>query len=228
MKRAVLLVICLLTLLLTGCQQTPKIEIIKPQEDTPIQSQTPLPNTQPSVSPEPLDLPSPTPKDTPGAEPVATPTPEPSPIGMSPNPTNTAEFYSSYANMVSFDPARGWAEFDYFDMLTGDDAVEWLVGEEGYTRADAEARVNDFADSEFIHKNTNHMLRTIDLKDVPLKLMFHDDGTMLTGAEPITSDVSDVFALYHLDESLLFDTFFFYIHVNADGEVTLVEQMYWP
>lgn len=217
MKKAVILFICLLMILLSACQQNPEIEVVKPSENEPAQSETQ--QTEPSV------MPASTPSDSPSPEPTIAPTPDPTP---SAEPTDTVEFYSSYAFMVSYDPANGLADFDYFVMLTGEDAVDWLVSEEGYTLADAQARVDDFADSEFILKNTNPLLRTIDLNDVDLKLMFHDDGTMLTGTNPITSDVSDVTALYHLDDTLLFDTFFFYIHVDSSGEVTLVEQVYWP
>lgn len=152
-------------------------------------------------------------------------TPASSVTGVS--PTNTVEMYSSYAHMVSYDPARGWADFDYFSMLRGDEAVDWLVEHEGYTRDDAQAMVNDFADSEFIEKNTNLQLRTIDLRSVALKLMYYPDGTMVSGAEPVVSTLNDLYDLYHLNPALVTDSFFYYITV-VNGEVTVVEQVYWP
>ena len=54
--------------------------------------------------------------------------------------------YTSYADLVSFDPETGIAKFDYFDMLRGDKAVAFLVASEGYTQAAAEELVENFAD----------------------------------------------------------------------------------
>ena len=141
--------------------------------------------------------------------------------------TTTVRMYSSYAHMVSYDPARGFADFDYFNMLKGQEAIDYLVEREGYERADAEALVNDFADSEFIEQNDNPLLRTIDLREIDLKLMYHPDGTMVTGATPIDSDLIDLYNLYHVDPDLVLDSFFYYVHVSG-GIVTMVEQVYWP
>lgn len=145
----------------------------------------------------------------------------------SPEPTNTPVMYSSYAHMVSYDPARGWADFDYFNMLTGDEAVQYLVDNEGYSLQDAQQLVDDFADSEFVCQNDNPQLRTINLQEVDLKMMYHSDGTMVTGATPIDSELIDLFDLYHVNPELVLDSFFYYITV-LDGEVVAVEQVYWP
>ncbi len=152
------------------------------------------------------------------AETTAMPTPT-----VTPGPV----MYSSYAHMVSYDPARGQADFDYFNMLRGDDAVQYLVDYEGYTVGDAQALVDDFADSEFVESNLNPQLRTIDLTVVDIKLMFYPDGTMLPGAEPVDSELIDLFDLYHVDPAKVLDYFFYYITV-VDGEVVTVEQVYWP
>ena len=135
--------------------------------------------------------------------------------------------YSSYAHMVSYDPVSGLADFDYFNMLKGDDAVQWLVNEEGYTLADAEAEVADYADSEFIEQNVNPQLRTFDLNDVALKLMYHSDGTLVSGAEPIDATISDLNALFAMDPDAVLSTHFYYVTVNA-GAVETVSQVYWP
>lgn len=142
-------------------------------------------------------------------------------------PSNSATLYTSYAFMKSFDPARGWADFDYFEMLRGDDAVQWLVDHEGYTLADAQDTVDNFADSEFITKNTNPVLRTIDLRELPLKLMYHPDGTMVDGANPIDATIGDLYALYEHDPELVLNSFFYFIEV-VGGNVVSVEQVYWP
>ncbi len=136
--------------------------------------------------------------------------------------------YSSYANLVAFDPATGVAKFDYFEMLKGDEAVDYLVEHEGYSEAEAQAQVDDFADSEFVKKNLSSDLRAIDIDDVSLKLMYQPTGTQVEGAENIPATASDFRAVYALDPSLLLDSFFFYIHADASGKVTLVEQVYWP
>lgn len=141
--------------------------------------------------------------------------------------TTTVPMYSSYAHMVSYDPARDFADFDYFNLLKGQDAIDYLVDHEGYTRTDAEALVNDFADSEFIEQNDNPLFRTIDLRDIDLKLMYHPDGTMVTDATPIDSELIDLYNLYHVNPDLVLNSFFYQVHVSGDI-VTMVEQVYWP
>jgi hypothetical protein len=170
-----------------------------------------------SAPPEATATPVATPALTPSATPAATPSPAPS----------GPEMYSSYAHLVSFDPDTGIAQFDYFDMLKGDEAAEYLVEHEGYTEADAQALVADFADSEFVEKNLNNQLRAIDIDEVSLSLMYQPSGAQVEGAEPVPSTASDFRAIYALDPSLLLDSFFFYIHVESDGHVSLVEQVYW-
>lgn len=167
------------------------------------------------------------------ATPPSTSAAAPSPVAKaSSEPTPTApsgpEMYSSYAHLVSFDPATGVAQFDYFDMLRGDEAADFLVEHEGYTQAEALSYVEDFADSEFVEKNLNNQLRAIDIDTVSLSLMFQPSGAQVEGAEPVPSTASDFRAIYALDPSLLLDSFFYYIHVEEGGHVSLVEQVYWP
>jgi hypothetical protein len=175
---------------------------------------------------EPTSTTEPTP--TSGADPTIEPTatPEITSEGET-GPINTAAMYSSYAYMVSYDPARGWADFDYFNLLQGDDAVQYLVDHEGYTLEDAQALVDDFADSEFICQNDNPQLRTVDLQEVDLKLMYYPDGTMVTDATSLDSELIDLYDLYHVDPDLVLDSFFYYITVVDDDPVA-VEQVYWP
>ena len=136
--------------------------------------------------------------------------------------------YSSYADLISFDPETGIAKFDYFDMLRGADAVKFLVDHEGYTQTAAQKMVDDFADSEFVKKNINPQLRAIDIDDVPLKLMVKPSGDPVDGAEPVSVTAKEFRAIYALNTSLLLESYFYYIHVDTDGNVTLVEQVYWP
>ena len=137
------------------------------------------------------------------------------------------DMYSSYAHLVSYDPARGSAEFDYFNILKGDEAVQWLVNNDGYSLAEAESLVNNFADSEFIEQNQNLQLRTIDLQNIELKLMYYPDGSMVPDAIPIDSELIDLYNLYHIDADLVLNSFFYYIEV-LDGTVNSVEQVFWP
>lgn len=222
MRKFVLLWTCLFLLaLLAACaaknaQDSPDGAV--PATSTPPVSLSPTASSAepiPSVSAPPVPS-SPVPSAT-----------EQEPTGMAPSPSNSAEIYSSYAHMVSFDPARGWADFDYFEMLRGEAAVKWLVEKEGYTQAAAQEEVDNFADSEFIEKNTNPQLRTIDLREIPLKLMYKPDGTMTDGATPIDGDLNDLFALYELDPTLVLDSFFYYIEAK-NGSAVSVSQVYWP
>ncbi len=165
------------------------------------------------------------------AGPSVSPTVSPT-ASLSPSPTGetsapTASLYSSYAYMVSFDPSTGKAKFDYFDMLRGKEAIQWLVQQESYTQAAAKEKVDNFADSEFIEKNVNKQLRTIDLKTVPLQLMYTADGKLVSGAESIKADIDDLKALYAKNKDAVLKTHFYYIQVKS-GKVVLVNQVYWP
>ena len=136
--------------------------------------------------------------------------------------------YSSYADLISFDPETGIAKFDYFDLLRGDEAIKFLVDHEGYTKTAAEDLVENFADSEFVKKNTNTQLRAIDIDDVPLKLMVKPSGEPVDGAESITTTAANFRAIYAINTSLLLESYFYHVTVDDDGKVTLVEQVYWP
>ena len=196
---------------------------------------TPTPTSTPSPTvtdtPAPTTAPTVTPAATPVAEtaaPAATMAATAAPIAApSPTPKGPA-MYSSYADLISFDPETGIAKFDYFNMLRGADAVKFLVDHEGYTQTAAQKMVDDFADSEFVKKNTNPQLRAIDIDDVPLKLMVKPSGDPVDGAEPISVTAKEFRAIYSLNTSLLLESYFYYIHVDTDGNVTLVEQVYWP
>jgi len=153
------------------------------------------------------------------ASPTATATPTPMQAGPA--------MYSSYADLVSFDPNTGVAQFDYFEILRGQKAVDHLVQYEGYSRADAQARVADFADSEFVKKNLSKHLRAIDVDQVPLRLMFRPDGKHVPDVTPVAATASDFRAVYAHDPELLTYSYFFYIHAEKDGRVSLVEQVYW-
>lgn len=146
-----------------------------------------------------------------------------------PAPTfvNPESMYSSNAHMVSFDPATGWAEFDYFDILRGQDAIDWLVAQEGYTVAEAEAEVNDYADGEYVYKNVNPQLRTADMDAVSITMMYEADGTQVNGAETVALTYSEFLALYTAHPDLVVDgVFFFYVTVTG-GVITSVDQVYW-
>ena len=195
---------------------------------------TPTPTSTPSPAvtdtPAPTAAPTATPTATPVAE-TATPTATVATAAPTAAPSPTTKgpaMYSSYADLISFDPETGIAKFDYFDMLRGADAVKFLVDHEGYTQSAAQKMVDDFADSEFVKKNINPQLRAIDIDDVPLKLMVKPNGDPVDGAEPVSVTAKEFRAIYALNTSLLLESYFYYIHVDTDGNVTLVEQVYWP
>ncbi len=146
---------------------------------------------------------------------------------------NTATMYSSYALLKSFDPETGLAKFDYFDMLTGQDAIDWLVNNEGYTQAEAEEEVNNYMDGEFFMKNINPQLRTVDLVVTPLKAIHYADGSQ-TATWPDSESISyeDFIALYELEKvdpdgiSYVMKGLFYWVTVE-DDVVTEVKQVYW-
>ena len=146
---------------------------------------------------------------------------------------NKAAMYSSFALLSSFDPVTGLAEFDYFDMLLGQDAIDWLVSHEGYTQADAEDTVNNFVDGEFVMKNANPQLRTVDLSVTPLKAIYYADGSQTATwpeSEPIT--FTDFVALYEFEKvgedgiTYVTGNMFYYITIVND-KVTEVKQVFW-
>jgi len=136
--------------------------------------------------------------------------------------------YSSYAYMVSFDPSTGWAEFDYFDQLVGEEAVAWLVEHEGYSETEAQEIVDDFADPEFVEKNTNPQLRAIDLSAVPVRMLEYPFGYEFA-PDPggVLTSFADICDRYAADPALLLDDFYYYITVNPDGSIE-VNQCYTP
>ena len=144
-----------------------------------------------------------------------------------PSISNPANMYTSYAHMESFDTTTGWATFDYFDILRGQDAIDWLVAHEGYTIADATTLVNDFADSEFVYKNINPQLRTADMQDVVILMMYLSDGTPMPGAEPTPLTYSEFVTLYTGHPAYVMDSFFYRVIVSG-GVITEVHQVYWP
>jgi len=140
--------------------------------------------------------------------------------------TNPSNMYSSYAYIKSFDPVTGWASFDYFDMLVGDDAVQWLVDNEGYTQAQAQAEVDGYGDGEFVEKNINPQLRTVDMHLVPIKMMYHPDGTMAEADARVSMTYDEFKALYIAFPDKVMHSFFYYITVE-DGVITKVDQVFW-
>lgn len=135
--------------------------------------------------------------------------------------------YTSYAHMVAFDPETGWAMFDYWDMLKGDAAVDWLVEHEGYSETDAQTEVDDWGDSEYIEKNVNPRLRVVDMSDVSIKMMYHADGAEVLDAIPVSLTYSQFLSLYAANPNGVLNTYFYQVTVSG-GEVTKVEQVYWP
>ncbi|MEM5770397.1 MAG: hypothetical protein AAGU32_19235, partial [Bacillota bacterium] len=217
MRKAIFLVVCLITLaVMISCESA---------AGSP--SAIPTASVSAEISKVPASEPAATPAvgtAAPTSEPISTTVPAATPAA--PSASAGAELYSSYAHMVSFDPAKGMASFDYFDMLRGDGAVNWLVEHQGYSQSEAEDEVADYADSEFVEKNTNPQLREINLQNVPVTLMYDPDtGNMLEPAEPLQGTLIDLYNLYELDHSLVTDSFFYWIEVK-NGKVESVEQVY--
>lgn len=216
MKKMIVMLVCL-ALMLGAC--TPALPAVtgSGQSETP-RAQTPGPPL--------TDTPAATPSPTPGPEVPdvsATPAPEPSPT-----PAPTPRMYSSYADLVTFKKATGIASFDYFDMLKGEDAVNWLVKNEGLSQADAQAIVDDYADSEYIKKNTSSQLRRFDLNTVPVFMITDAAGAYTENLTPYRISLEDFAAMYAANPTLLKEGFFYYIEVDSNGSPSAIKQVYWP
>lgn len=233
MRKVSIIVFCLIVLLLAACETVPSVKIDGNGKWGDVQTASASESAQAVVETPPsagstdasatVSAVSTDASMTPAS--ASTPHTTPSP---SPATSEGPKMYSSYAHMVSFDPARGTADFDYFDLLRGNDAAEWLVSHEGYSEADAEAAVAEFADSEFIEKNVNPQLRTVDLTDVPVTLMFDPaTGDMFRPDSPLVGSLTDLYNLYELDPDLVLNSFFYWIEVS-DGKAVSVEQVFWP
>lgn len=143
-------------------------------------------------------------------------------------PANTSNMYSSYAILTAFDPSTGVASFDYFDMLRGEAAIDWLVEQEGYSRADAEALVGDFGDSEFVYKNVNPQLRYANMSITAIKMMYNPDGSDLYNSDSIPFTYDQFLGLYAAHPELVVNSPYFYHCTVTGNTITGVDQVYWP
>ena len=130
--------------------------------------------------------------------------------------------------MVSYNPSNGWAAFDYFYLHQGQEAIDYLVDHEGYTQAEAEDLVNDFADSEFVEENNNPVLRTIDLNTVDVRTIVNMDGSVGPDLYGSIVTMTHINNLYTANHSNLIDYFFYYIECDSNDNVVEVRQVYWP
>lgn len=221
MKKYVLIVIMCLSILLTACelimQPTPTPEIIVITENPNI-TNVPLITQAPQVSQPPVATQAPADTTLPT---IITPSP-------APTPHNTMDFYSCYAHMVSYNPSNGWAEFDYFYLHQGQDAIDYLVEYEGYSVADAETLVNGFADSEFVEQNNNTGLRTIDLNTVTIKTIVNHDGSVGPDLLGTVVNTAHLNSLYAANPNNLLNYFFYYVECDSNDNVVEVRQVYWP
>ena len=221
-RRFILSVLLCIALLASGCEI-----IMQP-------AATSNPTAQATQASETTEAPSTTQINSPTQAPVstsapATPTAAPaSTTAAAPTPYNTMDFYSCYAHMVSYNPSNGWAEFDYFYLHQGQDAIDYLVDHEGYSVSDAEALVNNFADSEFIEENNNTGLRTIDLNTVDVRTIVNADGSVGPDLYGSIVDISYINSLYAANHSNLLDYLFYYIDCDSNDNVVEVRQVYWP
>ena len=188
---------------------------------TPKLSSTPTPSASESESaaPAPAATPSPSPNESESVAPAPTATP-------SPSPAPTPRMYSSYAHLVSFDTKTGIAQFDYFDYLKGQDAVNYLVEREGYTLENAQTEVANWPDSMFIEKNSSSQLRAVDLSSVPIYMIIDRDGYANEYYEPIKMNYKDFKNLYNSMPAVILDTYFYRVKVDDSGAIESITQIY--
>ena len=157
-------------------------------------------------------------------EPLFTLSPAPAP--EQPGETQQPEqgMYSSYAYMRRFDPQSGIAQFDYFDVLTGSDAVNYLINCEGYCSLVAQEEVAKYEESDFLEVNPDGALWDIDLRQTGIKLLYKADGSF--SEQAAQASIEDVAAIWDADKSLLLQKHFYYITVDeATGQVLSIEQL---
>lgn len=221
MKKYVLILLMCFCIILAGCElimqpaPTPEIVVIT---QNPNITQVPLATQAPEITQPPITTETSTDTSLPT---IVTSTP-------APTPHNTMDFYSCYAHMASYNPANGWAEFDYFYLHQGQDAIDYLVEYEGYTVADAETYVNGFADSEFVEQNNNSSLRTIDLNTVTLKTIVNHDGSVGPDLLGTVVNTTHLNSLYAANPNNLLNYLFYYVECDSNGNVIEVRQVYWP
>lgn len=134
--------------------------------------------------------------------------------------------FSSFAHMRSFDPKTGIAQFDFFEMLKGAEAVDYLINFEGYCSAAAETETEQLGEGDFLEKNLSYELRQINLKKVPVLLLYTVDGCSITDAQGVKTSFEDIVSLYNRDKTKLLLSGYYYITADEDtGEVLIVEQV---
>ena len=132
--------------------------------------------------------------------------------------------YSSYAYMRSFDPQSGIAQFDYFDVLTGSEAVNYLINCEGYCSLVAQEEVAKYEQTDFLEVNPDGALWDIDLMQTDIVILYNADGSF--SEQATSASIEDVAAIWNADKSLLLQRHFYYITVDeATGQVLSIEQL---
>ena len=142
------------------------------------------------------------------------------------DPINTAQMYSSYAILMSVNMETGWAEFDYFDRLQGEDAIKWLMEDRGYTRAEAETAFEQAEPPNYIYKNVNPQLRTINLNKIEI-LFFPIDNTKsyYLDYNPVQTNAAD-FLEFCRNNPDLDGQDVFYVTVDENGKPIRIEQIF--
>lgn len=238
MKKVLLAAFCLIMLALAACGEaaeavtvmssTPdatKTHAIASAEPTPVKTtppdtQTPaMAGESASATPKLSSTPTPSTSESESAAPAPAATP-------SPPPAPTPRMYSSYAHLVSFDTKTGIAQFDYFDYLKGQDAVNYLVEREGYTLENAQTEVANWPDSMFIEKNSSSQLRAVDLSSVPIYMIIDRDGYANEYYEPIKMNYKDFKNLYNSMPAVILDTYFYRVKVDDSGAIESITQIY--
>lgn len=134
---------------------------------------------------------------------------------------------SIYARLVNFDPDTNTAFFDEFEMLRGEEAVLFLMLQNGLSEEEARAEAAGLAESEFVTKDVSKEQRYFNIETVPFTLLYQPSGEMVTGNEGIPSNIGDFRAIWQLNPSLLRDTHFYRLSLTGE-QLTFLEQMYWP
>lgn len=128
-----------------------------------------------------------------------------------------------FASLQSYDPATRTGMFDEFEMLRGDEAVDFLVRKGYYDKAEAQGVVDGLSSDGFVPKSVAR--RHFDLGNTNFLLRYQPDGAPAPDGVP--SNSGDFRAIYDADRTLLMDTCYYRIHVKG-GAAVYLEQFPWP
>lgn len=141
----------------------------------------------------------------------------------------TSMLYINNAYMRGYDTSTHLASFDFFEMYYGEDAIEKLIINHGYSRTEAENEINNWVEGEFYTHDDGLPARVVSLDTVDISLLYDRDGNNCPSfplADPVSTE--DVNALYALNKEILINYTYYNITIDQNGDIVSIEQIYTP